>query len=32
MIDVFTFHETCTVILSTAIEEDYVSWLKLKET
>jgi hypothetical protein len=30
-IDVFTFHETCTVILSTLIEEDYGCWLKIKE-
>jgi hypothetical protein len=30
-IDIFTFHETCTVILSTLIEEDYMCWMKLKE-
>jgi hypothetical protein len=30
-IDNFTFHETCTVILSTLIEEDYACWMKLKE-
>jgi hypothetical protein len=29
-IDNFTFHETCTVILSTLIEEDYLCWIKLK--
>jgi hypothetical protein len=30
-IDIFTLHETCTVILSTLIEEDYLCWMKLKE-
>jgi hypothetical protein len=29
-IDIFTFHETCTVILSTLIEEDHLCWMKLK--
>jgi hypothetical protein len=30
-IDIFTLHETVTVILSTLMEEDYFCWLKLKE-
>jgi hypothetical protein len=30
-IDLFTFHETCTVIFSILIEEDRSCWIKVRE-